>query len=89
MGAARILGCLVNIEKQAIGNDDVLYTVSGESAQDMHDVCAKFGTNPSELEAGSFTVTKSGLSDFTRLGDTPVVTAIREGMAKATREKQR
>jgi hypothetical protein len=88
MGSARILGCAMNVEKQAAGNNDVLYTVSGEGAEQLHKVCASFATNLSELREGSFSVTKNGLSDVTDLGDTPVVIAIREGMDRATREKQ-
>ena len=88
MGSARILGCAVNVEKQPVDNDAV-YTVSGEGASRLHRVCSEFGTSPTDLVGDTFTVTKSALSDYFNLGDTPAVTAIRDALHMATRgEKQ-
>jgi hypothetical protein len=86
MGTARILGCTVEVRKHPQGQD-VVYTVSGEGASKLHKLCTKFATGPTELRAGSFTITDSGLTDFFMLGDTPTVTAIREGLRKAAKDK--
>lgn len=82
MASARILQCAVHVESAPDIHSSTCYTISGEGAAALREICKQHAMNPSPMEDGKFTQRTLNI-DYTQ--STSVTCFVRDALRDATK----